>query len=76
MRTKELIKQLNDLITSTQLGIIKRELNEPTFKDFTDPTVWSLYNHITYSLKEAHPSQYMKQHINVHKFFEEEFSLV
>ena len=30
----------------------------------------------TYALKEAHPSNYINQHVNLHKFVEAEFELV
>lgn len=65
-----------DIITSTQLSIIKKEINDPTHIDFVAETAWSLYNHITFSLKEAHPSKYLKQHINIHDFFEQKYSLI
>ena len=65
-----------DLISSTQLGIIKRELSEPSFQDFTNPNLWSLYNHTTYSLKEAHPTHYIQDHIKFHEFIEKEYQLV
>jgi len=65
-----------DLISSTQLGIIKRELSEPSFQDFTNPNLWSLYNHTTYSLKKSHPTHYIQDHINFHKFIEKEYRLV
>lgn len=64
-----------DIITSTQLGIMKKEIKNPSFDAFKDQNVWSLYNHATFSLKEAHPSNYLKQHIDIHNFFEKEFSL-
>lgn len=65
-----------DLISSTQLGIIKRELSDPSFQDFTNPNLWSLYNHTTYSLKQAHPTHYIQDHINFHEFVEKEYQLV
>lgn len=58
-----------DLITSTQLNIIKRELNEPTFNYDAKGSMWELYNFVTYSLKEEHPSNWMQSHINAHEFF-------
>lgn len=65
------------IITSTQLNIIKRELEKPSF-DYgkgTKGSAWALYNHTTLALKEAHPELYMTQHTDVHNFFTNEYSL-
>lgn len=64
-----------EVITSTQMNIIKKQLEKPEYSEFKDPTLWSLYNHVTYSLKEAHPTNYINQHQDLHKFVENEFSL-
>lgn len=65
----------HDLINSTQLNIIKRELEAPTYPIFKDPTLWSLYNHTTHALKDSHPTTYVKQHLDLHAFVENEFNL-
>lgn len=67
---------IDDIITSTQLNIVKRQLNNPSFDDFKDDTLWSAYNHVTYALKESHPNTYFQQHINLHNFVETEYQLV
>lgn len=61
-----------NILSPTELNIIKRELEEPTFSDFEYKNAWSLYNHCTYSLKQAHPLNSFKKHMEVTKFFEEE----
>lgn len=61
-----------NLITSTQLNIVKREFEES--KLFPEPTAWSMYNHVNYALKSGHPSDYIDQHIGLHKFMLEHFS--
>lgn len=58
-----------DIITATQLNVIKRELINPTFDYKADGTLWQLYNHCTVALKDAHPLHHMQQHTDVHKFF-------
>lgn len=65
------------IITSTQLNIIKKEMEFPTFKygKGTEGSAWQLYNHATVALKEAHPELYLKQHIELHNFFTKEFAL-
>lgn len=66
---------INEIITPTQLSIVKRELNQPTFDVFNENNLWSAYNHVTYALKESHPNNYINQHINLHEFVKKEFSL-
>lgn len=56
-------------ITSTQLNIIKGELEHPTYL-YGDPnSLWSLYNYTTFALKEDHPEDWMQDHIDAHSFF-------
>jgi hypothetical protein len=56
-------------ITSTQLNIISRELKSPTHDYGAKDSVWELYNHTTFAMKESHPANWMDSHINAHKFF-------
>lgn len=56
-------------LQSSQMNIIKGELNSPTYDYKSPDTLWELYNHTTHSLKETHPSLWMKNHIEAHKFF-------
>ena len=63
-----------ELLTLTQVGIVKRELDKPSFNYNADPdSAWSLYNHITLSLKDSHPLHYLDDHQDVHSFFVNEF---
>ncbi len=63
------------VITLTQLGIIQRELENSTFKDFNDNSLWSIYNHGTFALKESHPLDYIDSHIKYHTIFEKTYNL-
>lgn len=55
----------DELINSTQLNIIKREiLGSPLFPN---ETAWDFYNHITESLKVAAPRQRMTKQIEAHR---------
>ena len=58
-----------DLITSTQLNILKRELVNPTHDYGAEGSLWDLYNHTTFALKGSHPSKWMSAHSNLHSFF-------
>ena len=57
----------NNLVTPTQLGIIKRELIEG--EHFKEDNAWTLYNNVTESLKRSHPVDIIQDHIKVHDFF-------
>lgn len=74
----ELIGRLfmeEEVITLTQLGIIQREMANPSFLYETDPdSAWSLYNHVTHALKESHPKQYLDDHQKLHNMFVDYFS--
>lgn len=65
-----------EILTLTQLGIVKRELDKPSFNYNADKdSAWSLYNHVTLALKESHPLQYIHNHGAVHKLFMEDYTL-
>lgn len=63
-----------EILTLTQVGIIKREIDKPSF-DYNAPvqSAWSLYNHITLALKESHPMHYLSDHQKVHSYFIDQF---
>lgn len=60
-----------ELINTTQLGIIKREIDAPTHDYNASGSLWELYNYTTYALKEAHPTAWLQKHIETHEFFME-----
>ena len=63
-----------EAITLTQVGIIKREIDKPSFNYNAAPnSAWSLYNHVTLALKESHPLTYISDHQKVHSFFVNQF---
>ena len=63
-----------EILTLTQMGIVKREMDEPTHNYNCDPdSAWSLYNHVTLALKESHPLHFIKDHQMVHGLFVDEF---
>ena len=68
----ELIGRLfleEQIIQSTQLNIVKKEIDAPTFNYGAPGSMWELYQHTTYAMKELHPSLWMNNHIDVHSFF-------
>jgi hypothetical protein len=70
--TAELVGRMileKEFIASTQLNIIERQIKHPTF-DYNAPgTLWELYQHTTYAMKEVHPTLWMGNHIDAHDFF-------
>lgn len=60
----------DEILTLTQVGIVKREMDNPShnYNCHTD-SAWAMYNHITFALKESHPSTYMTDHEKVHHYF-------
>ena len=60
----------DEILTLTQVGIVKRELDKPTHTYNADAnSAWSMYNHITFALKESHPGHYIGDHQKVHQYF-------
>ena len=58
-------------IESTQLNIIRKELDNPTHNYDAPDSLWELYQFTTFSMKEVHPSLWMNNHIEAHTFFTE-----
>jgi hypothetical protein len=63
-----------EILTLTQVGIVKREMDNPThnYNSHTD-SAWNMYNNITFALKESHPSTFMNDHQRVHSYFVNEY---
>lgn len=64
-----------NLLNSTQLNIVKREMTGEGTNNFTDNNAWSSYNHVTESYKVSSAYSYIENHIELHQFFEKEFEL-
>lgn len=65
----------HEIITSSQLSIIRQEYKKPTYPELAGDTLWNLYNHTTHALKKTHPYNYLGSHSRLHKFVEKEFVL-
>jgi hypothetical protein len=60
----------DEILTLTQVGIVKREIDKPTHTyNASADSAWTMYNHITYALKESHPGHYIDDHQKVHQYF-------
>lgn len=65
-----------EFIQSTQLNIIKGELNKPTHSYGAPNSLWELYQFTTFSMKEVHPSLWMENHMEAHSFFVNEAGIL
>ena len=60
----------DEILTLTQVGIVKREMDKPTHTYNSDKdSAWTMYNYITFALKESHPGHYIGDHQKVHNYF-------
>jgi|TARA_B110000967_G_C18899517_1_gene573615 hypothetical protein len=64
----------DNLIQSSQMNVIRKELIDPTHDYGCPDSLWELYNHSTFAMKEIHPRIWMKDHIALHEFFMSEAS--
>ena len=70
--TAELVGRMileKEFIESTQVNMIKRELNKPTHDYGAPQSLWELYQYTTYAMKDVHPTLWMGNHIDAHDFF-------
>jgi hypothetical protein len=65
-----------EFIESTQLNIIRGELDKPTHDYGAANSLWELYQFTTYSMKQVHPSLWMNNHIDAHSFFTETSGII
>jgi hypothetical protein len=56
-------------ISSSEMNIIRKELQRPTHNYGAESSLWELYQHTTFSMKETHPVNWMSDHISAHSFF-------
>lgn len=62
-----------EILTLTQVGIVKREINKPSHIYSGNPnSAWDMYNHVTTALKESHPQSYIEDHQRLHQYFKDE----
>lgn len=57
------------LLDSQQIGIVKSEMENPSFNYGVDPdTAWMFYNNVTHAFKKTHPRNWMDHQSKFHKF--------
>lgn len=65
-----------DFITSTQLNIIKNQLNAPIYDYGCENSLWETYQFTTQGMRDVHPSIWMENHMKAHNFFVKEADLI
>jgi hypothetical protein len=67
----------DEILTLTQVGIVKREIDSPTYTYNSDAnSAWTMYNYITLALRESHPGSFMKDHQKVHGYFVDAYGVL
>jgi hypothetical protein len=68
---------LNDeIITATQLGILKKEIENPTHNYGFEGSAWQLLQNLTFSTKETTPISWHKTHSKLGNYFVDRFGLL
>ncbi len=57
-----------NLIDSSQISCIKKEIDKPSYDYKEDDTAWTFYNHVTHALKKSHPRSWMSDQQKFHQF--------
>ena len=65
-----------NILESTQLNIIRAEMNKPTHDYGSKGSLWELYQHTTFAMKEVHPTLWMGNHMKAHSFFVNEAGIL
>jgi len=61
-------------LTSSQLIVVKNQFKTPAHNYGTDEdSLWTVYNHITFALKQSHPKTWMEDQKDLHKVVKELF---
>lgn len=64
------------IISATQLGIIKKEIENPSFNYCCEGSIWEFYQHCTHATKETTPMVWHRVHKDLGDFFVNEFGLL
>ena len=58
-----------EILDVSQISIVKKEMNKPSYEYECDlNNAWTFYNHVTHSLKESHPRDWMSDQQKFHTF--------
>ena len=57
-----------DIISSEQVSILRKEIINPTFAQFSEDNGYNFYQHCTYSIRKSHPNEIIDKYTKVHDF--------
>jgi len=60
-----------EIINLTQVGIINREIKNPSFEYGANDSLWQFYQHCTHSFKEVSPRSYIPKQLELSKYLQE-----
>jgi hypothetical protein len=63
-----------EIINSTQLAIVKREIENPSFNYNADGSLWQFVNNITFAQQETNPRDYIDKSLQLFNFIETEYA--
>lgn len=65
-----------DLVTARQLVVIRQEMRHPSYDYKTGGnTLWDVYNHVTFSMRNSHPANWFTVHGKLNKHVSDKFSI-
>jgi len=65
-----------EILQSTQINEIARNLKKPEFDYGCPNSMWELYSFVTQSMRDIHPTLWMERHIKAHNFFVRESGII
>lgn len=77
--TAELVGKLwleEEILSITQLGIIKKEIEDPSFDYGVEGSLWNVYQHCTHSFKEIGPRTWLPKQVELSKYLTQEYGLI
>ena len=57
-----------DIITSEQMSVLKKEINKSTFSQFNGDNGFNFYQHCTFAARNSHPSEMIDRYVDIHEF--------
>lgn len=63
-------------LQSTQLNVINRQINKPSFDYGAPNSLWELFQHVSFAMRDVHPSLWMENHLKAHRFFVNEAGIL
>jgi len=63
------------ILSNTQMSILKQEILKPTYDYKADGSAWDFYQKCTHAIRDSHPGEWHRKHIDLGEFVVKQFSL-